>query len=132
VSALTGKENTEHYKGFYKTNPFLAWVMALSVFSLAGIPPAAGFFGKFFLLIAGAEKGNYVLITIAALNMIISLYYYLALVKVMFIDRNEHEPIAPLHVHVYPKIALLVCMAGIIILGMVSNVYEYIYSVSFW
>jgi len=66
VSALTGKENTEDYKGFYKTNPFLAWVMAVSLFSLAGIPPAAGFFGKFFLLIAGAGKGNYVLIVIAA------------------------------------------------------------------
>jgi NADH-quinone oxidoreductase subunit N len=132
VSALTGKESTEDYKGFYKTNPFLSGVMALSLFSLAGIPPAAGFFGKFFLLIAGAGKGNYILITIAALNMIISLYYYLALVKMMFIDQNEHEPIAPLQVHLYPKIAFVVCMAGIIILGMLSNVYEYIYSVSFW
>ena len=132
VSALTGKENTEDYKGFYRTNPFLAWVMAISLFSLAGVPPAAGFFGKFFLLIAGAEKGNYVLITIAALNMIISLYYYLMLVKTMFIDQNEHEPIAPLAIHIYPRIALLICMAGIILLGVVGNVYEYIYSLSFW
>ena len=130
VSALTGKENTEDYKGFYKTNPFLSWVMAISLFSLAGIPPAAGFFGKFFLLIAGAGKGNYVLIIIAALNMIISLYYYLKIVKIMFIDRSEHEPIPKLPVHIYPKLALLVCMAGIIALGLISQVYEYIYSIS--
>ncbi|MEP6747618.1 MAG: NADH-quinone oxidoreductase subunit N [Bacteroidota bacterium] len=131
VSALSGKENLDDYKGFYKTNPFLAWVMAVSLFSLAGVPPAAGFFGKFFLLIAGAGKGNYLLIVVAALNMIISLYYYLKLVKIMFIDRNEHEPIATLPVNIYPKIALLICMAGIILSGLISGVYEYIYAVSF-
>jgi NADH-quinone oxidoreductase subunit N len=130
VSALTGKENIAGYKGFYKTNPFLAWVMAISLFSLAGVPPAAGFFGKFFLLIAGAGKGNYVFITIAALNMIISLYYYLKLVRIMFIGKNEDEPMATLPVHTYSGIALLVCMAGIILLGLISGVYEYIYSLS--
>jgi len=130
VSALAGRENSTDYKGFYKTNPFLAWVLALALFSLAGIPPAAGFFGKFFLLIAGAGKGNYILITIAALNMIVSLYYYLKIVKYMFIDRHEQEPIAKLPVHLYPKIALVVCIAGIIVLGLISHVYEYIFSVS--
>ena len=130
VTALTGKEDTASYKGFYKANPFLAWVMAISLFSLAGIPPAAGFFGKFFLLIAGAGKGNYVLIVVAALNMIISLYYYLKIVKIMFIDRSDHEPVAKLPLHIYPRLALLICMAGVLVLGMVSGVYEYIYSLS--
>ena len=130
VTALTGKEDTDSYKGFYKANPFLAWVMAISLFSLAGIPPAAGFFGKFFLLIAGAGKGNYLLIVVAALNMIISLYYYLKIVKIMFIDRSDHEPVAKLPLHIYPRLALLICMAGILVLGMVSGVYEYIYSLS--
>lgn len=130
VSALSGKENIGDYKGFYKTNPFLSWVMAISLFSLAGIPPAAGFFGKFFLLLAGAGKGNYTLIVIAALNMIISLYYYLKLVRIIFIDKPEHKAIEKLPVHVYPKTALLVCMAGIILLGFISHVYEYIFSLS--
>jgi NADH-quinone oxidoreductase subunit N len=58
--------------------------MAISLFSLAGIPPTAGFFGKFFLLMAGAGKGNYVFIGIAALNMVISLYYYLRVIKAIF------------------------------------------------
>jgi NADH-quinone oxidoreductase subunit N len=132
VSALTGKENVNDYKEFYKTNPFLAWVMAISLFSLAGVPPAAGFFGKFFLLIAGAGKGNYTLIIIAALNMIISLYYYLKVVRVMFIDKNEHEPIPTLTVHLYSKIALIVCIGGIVLLGLISGVYESMYSLSFY
>lgn len=129
VSSLTGKERIEDYKGFYKNNPFLAWVMALSLFSLAGIPPTAGFFGKFFLLMAGAGKGNYVLITIAALNMIISLYYYLKVVRAMFMDKNE-KPVEKLSIGFYPKLALLICMAGIGVAGLASWVYEYIYSLS--
>ena len=90
VSAVTGKENVNDYKGFYKTNPGLSWVLAIALFSLGGIPPTAGFFGKFFLLLAGAGKGNYLLITIAALNMVISLYYYLKVIKAMFMDANEN------------------------------------------
>ena len=76
IAEQTGKETIDDYKGLYKTNPFLSWVLALALFSLAGIPPTAGFFGKLFLLTAGASKGSYSFITIAALNMIVSLYYY--------------------------------------------------------
>ncbi|HLO39242.1 MAG TPA: NADH-quinone oxidoreductase subunit N, partial [Lacibacter sp.] len=77
VSSEKGKETIDDFKGFYKTNPLLTWVLAIALFSLAGIPPTAGFFGKFFLILAGAGKTNYPLITIAALNMVVSLYYYL-------------------------------------------------------
>ncbi len=127
VSALANKENVDDYKGFYKTNPMLSWVLTISLFSLAGIPPTAGFFGKFFLLIAGAAKGNYVLITIAALNMVVSLYYYLRIVKAMFMDKNE-MPLAKLQINFWPKLALFVCIAGIIVTGLYSGAYDYIYS----
>jgi NADH-quinone oxidoreductase subunit N len=127
VSASTGYENIDDYKGFYKTNSLLCWVLTLSLFSLAGIPPTAGFFGKFFLLMAGAGKGNYLLITIAALNMIVSLYYYLWVVKTMFMEKNE-EPIKNLHITLLPKISLLICVAGILIFGLASTTYQYIYS----
>jgi NADH-quinone oxidoreductase subunit N len=130
VSALTGKETIDDYKGFYKTNPFLTWVLTISLFSLAGIPPTAGFFGKFFLIMAGAGKGNYVFITIAALNMIISLYYYLNVVKAMFMDANEN-PIEKLSVNTLPKLAMIVCMLGIISIGFIHPIYDYIYSLSF-
>ncbi|MDX2045770.1 MAG: NADH-quinone oxidoreductase subunit N [Chitinophagaceae bacterium] len=127
VSSITGKEVVADYKGFYKTNPLLSWVLAIALFSLAGIPPTAGFFGKFFLLLAGAGKGNYLLITIASLSMVISLYYYLRIIKAMFMDENEN-PIQKLDVAWPPKIAMAVCVGGIVITGLVSGAYQYIYS----
>ncbi len=130
VSATTGKENISDYKNFYKTNPLLAWIITIALFSLAGVPPTAGFFGKFFLLIAGAEKGNYLLITIAALNMMVSFYYYLRVVKAIFMDANEN-PIERVAIPVMPKLALYMCVAGIVGVGLVSYVYEYIHGLSF-
>ena len=130
VSAITGKETMDDYKGFYKTNPFLSWMLTISLFSLAGIPPTAGFFGKFFLIMAGAGKGNYVFITIAALNMIVSLYYYLKVVKAMFMDEND-QPIEKLSINTLPKLAMIICMLGIVSIGFIQPIYNYIYSLSF-
>jgi NADH-quinone oxidoreductase subunit N len=113
----------------YQTNPLLSWVLTISLFSLAGIPPTAGFFGKFFLLASGAEKGNYILITIAALNMIVSLYYYLRVVRAIFMEKNE-QPIAAIQGSIYEKAGLLICVAGIIAVGLYSHFYEYIYALS--
>src|SRR5687768_1775839 len=127
ISAVTGRENVDDYKGFYKTNPGLSWVLAIALFSLGGIPPTAGFFGKFFLLLAGAGKGNYLLISIAALNMVISLYYYLRIIKAMFMDANEN-PIINVKAGWSPKLAMIICVAGIIITGLASGAYNYIHS----
>ncbi|MDP4261040.1 MAG: NADH-quinone oxidoreductase subunit N [Bacteroidota bacterium] len=127
VSAATGRENVDDYKGFYKTNPVLSWALTIGLFSLAGIPPTAGFFGKFFLLLAGAGKGNYWLITIAALNMVVSLYYYLRIVKAIFMEAND-TPIENVKISFAPKIAMLICVGGIIITGFASGAYKYIYS----
>lgn len=127
VSATTGRENVDDYKGFYKNNPALSWIITIAFFSLAGIPPTAGFFGKFFLLLAGAGKGNYLLIGIAALNMVISLYYYLRIVKAIFMDANE-QPIEKIPIPFSPKIAFAVCIGGILITGFTSGAYQYIYS----
>jgi NADH-quinone oxidoreductase subunit N len=129
VSALTGKEDINDYKGFYKTNPLLTWVLTISLFSLAGIPPTAGFFGKFFLLTAGAEVGNYALITVAALNMIISLYYYLRIVKAMFMEKNE-QPIGRIRAGLMSNLALIACLAGIILIGFSGSLYQYIFNLS--
>jgi NADH-quinone oxidoreductase subunit N len=127
VSAATGREGVDDYKGFYTTNPLLSWVLTIGLFSLAGIPPTAGFFGKFFLLLAGAGKGNYWLITIAALNMVVSLYYYLRVVKAIFMDANE-MPIEKVRTSWPPRIAMLICTGGIIVTGLLSGAYNYIYS----
>ncbi len=129
VSSFNGKENIDDYKGFYKTNPVLSWVLAIALFSLAGVPPTAGFFGKFFLLMSGASKGNYLLITIAALNMIISFYYYLRIVRTIFMDPND-QPMARVQVHLLPRLALYVCIAGVLLTGLLGFVYDYIHSLS--
>lgn len=127
VSSLTGKERIYDYNGFYKTNPVLSWVLTIALFSLAGVPPTAGFFGKFFLLMSGAGKGNYWLIGIAALNMVISFYYYLRIVKAIFMDENT-SPIPHIIIPFIAKVSFLVCVIGILFSGIISAVYEYIYS----
>jgi NADH-quinone oxidoreductase subunit N len=129
ISSGTGKENIDDYKGMHKTNPFLSWVLALALFSLGGIPPTAGFFGKLFLLSAGAMRGNYWFIAIAALNMIISLYYYLRIVKTMFMDKNDH-PIEKVKIDPVTVFALIICAAGIVVIGLLSRIYDYIQSLS--
>ncbi len=126
VSACSGKEAVDDYKGFYRTNPALSWVLALSLFSLAGIPPLAGFFGKFFLLLAAAGKGNYTLVIVAALNMVVALYYYLRIVRAMFMEDNA-APIARIRIGPAPGLALVICVAGMLVTGLLSGAYEYIY-----
>jgi NADH-quinone oxidoreductase subunit N len=129
IASQTGKEKIDDYKGLYQTNPFLSWVMALALFSLAGIPPTAGFFGKLFLISAGASKGSYMFIAIAALNMIVSLYYYLKVVRAIFMDKNE-QPIEKIHLQSATRFALLICGAGVIFVGIFSWIYDYIQSLA--
>lgn len=130
ISAHTGKENISDLAGFYKTNPGLSLGLMLALFSLAGIPPVAGFFGKFFLFTAAADRGFYILVLIALLNTIVSLYYYLMPVKAMFITKTD-EPIAKINTDVYAKIGITISIVGMIVVGLVSTFYESILQVSF-
>ena len=130
VSNATGKENIEDYNGLYHTNPGLSLIMTLALFSLAGIPPVAGFFGKFFLFTAAAQKGFYVLVTIAVLNTIIALYYYLLVVKAMFINANEN-PIGKIKSDFPTRLGLMICVAGMVITGFASIIFEALKNLSF-
>ena len=125
ISQQTGKEKIDDYKGLYQSNPFISWILALALFSLAGIPPTAGFFGKLFLITAGASKGNYIFITIAALNLIVSLYYYLRVIRAVFMDKNE-QPIEKININPSAKLGMIICGAGIVLVGLLSWVYDYI------
>jgi NADH-quinone oxidoreductase subunit N len=129
ISNATGKENIGDYNGLYRTNPRLSLIMMLALFSLAGIPPVAGFFGKFFLFAAAAEKGFYFLVIVAVMNTIISLYYYLLVIKAMFINKND-DPIANFRSDFPTRSALLLCVAGIFITGFTSIIFEFIKGVS--
>lgn len=130
VSNARGRENIDDYNGLYRTNPGLSLIMLLALFSLAGIPPFAGFFGKFFLFTAAAEKGYYILVLIAVLNTIISLYYYLLVVKAMFIVKND-SPIENFKSDLPSKLALAICIAGIVIIGFAGIIFEVIRNASF-
>jgi NADH-quinone oxidoreductase subunit N len=113
------------YNGLYQTNPKLTLIITLSLFSLAGIPPFAGFFSKFFIFMAAFDAGFRVLVFIALLNTIISLYYYLLVVKAMYITPNE-QPIAPFKSDGYTKASLALCTAGVLAFGIISALYDWI------
>lgn len=129
IAVQTNKEEIDDYKGMYKTNPFLSWILALALFSLAGIPPTAGFFGKLFLLTSGASKGSYLFIIVAALNMVISLYYYLRVIRSVFMEKNEN-PIEKIKIESSVKLALIICGIGIVLIGLLSWIYDYIQSLT--
>lgn len=125
IERKTGKVTTDDYNGLFKTNPWLSFTMMVAMFSLAGIPPFAGFFSKFFVFagaLHGADVAIYVLVLIALINTIISLYYYLLVVKAMFIRQDECE-IPTFKSHWTEKAGMIICVMGIVLLGIASCVY---------
>ena len=110
------------YAGLYRTNPRLTFVMTLAMFSLAGIPPFAGFFSKFFVFASAFNTGHWLVVFLALVNTVISLYYYLLVVKAMYITPNE-DPLPYFRCSWLTRISLAVCLAGIILLGIISSVY---------
>lgn len=129
IENQTGKISMNDYDGLYKSNPKLSLLLMLAMFSLAGIPPVAGFFGKFFLFTSAASAGFYWLVLIAVLNATISLYYYLLVVKAMFINKNEN-PIEYFKSDSMTRIGLVLSALGIFVLGFWSHIYEWITSLS--
>ncbi|MDR1719842.1 MAG: NADH-quinone oxidoreductase subunit N [Dysgonamonadaceae bacterium] len=126
-----GNTSISAFDGLYRSNPRLTFVMMLAVFSLGGIPPFAGFFSKFFIFMAAANQGEYLLVFIALLNTVISLYYYLLIVKAMFIkEKNEHAA-DRFVTDGYNKLSLILCTVGILVIGIVSCIYNRFDSVAF-
>ncbi len=130
ISNETGKENMDDYNGLYQTNPKLSLLLMLALFSLAGIPPVAGFFGKFFLFASAASQSFYWLVFIAVVNATISLYYYLLPVKAIFINKNEN-PIPSFKSDVYTRTGLIIAALGTLLIGLLSISYEYVASLSY-
>jgi len=125
IERLSGKVTIDDYNGLFKTNPWLAFTMMLAMFSLGGIPPFAGFFSKFFIFVGACQQGSvaiYILVLIALINTIISLYYYLLVVKAMFL-RQDDCVIPRLTSDWTERTGLILCALGIILLGVASCVY---------
>jgi len=124
--ASKGDTRISAFNGLYKSNPKLAVVMMLAVFSLGGIPFFAGFFSKFFIFMAAASEGFYWLVFIALLNTVISLFYYLLIIKAMFIKEPEEGAVTRFRTDNYNRLSMVICTVGIIVAGIASVVYDYI------
>ena len=120
------------YDGLYQTNPKLAFLMTLALFSLAGIPPFAGMFSKFFVFMAAAQQGSfwaYFVVFIALVNTVVSLYYYLLIVKAMYINKTE-TPLPAFKTDGNTRFALALCTLGIALFGLCSCIYEWLFAAS--
>lgn len=120
----------ETCNGLYKSNPKLAFIMTLALFSLAGIPPFAGFFSKFFVFMSAFGSGFHILVFIALLNTVISLYYYLLIVKAMYMKDSQNE-LPCIKSDPYTRTSLTICVAGIILFGICSFIYSAIDKIAF-
>ena len=120
------------YNGLYQTNPKLAFLMTLALFSLAGIPPFAGMFSKFFVFMAAAQQGSfwaYFVVFIALVNTVVSLYYYLLIVKAMYIIPTD-SPLPTFKSDFNTKLALALCTVGIVLFGVCSCIYDWLTAVA--
>jgi len=128
IVSLLEKENDGNlqisdYVGLGKRNPVLAALMALFMFSLAGIPPMAGFFGKYYLFIAAIEAGYTWLTIVAVVSSMISVYFYIGLVVTMYFkdstDTQEQDSKPGL-----AGVTLAISCAFVIILGLLPSLIE--------
>jgi len=126
-----GNTQMSAYNGLYQTNPKLSLLMTLALFSLAGIPPFAGMFSKFFVFMAavgGHESAPfwpYFVVLVALVNTVISLYYYLLIVKAMYITK-EDNPLPTFRNGAAINWSLAICTVGILLFGICSCIYEWI------
>lgn len=116
VSHAIGSDEIEDYSGLNRRSPFLAFAMLLFLLSLAGVPPLAGFIGKLYIFVSAIKEGLYTLITVGLINIVISMYYYLVVVKKMYIN----EPIDPSPVSISGpmKAVIYVGLAGTLLIGI--------------
>jgi NADH-quinone oxidoreductase subunit N len=123
----TGAERIVEYRGLSRTNPLMALAMMLALFSLAGIPPLAGFVGKFFLFSAASQAGYHWLVALAALNSTVSLYYYLRIVRQMYIEDpiTEAKPLRTTYA-LGGTVALMA--VATVFLGLIPHFYETIFA----
>jgi len=128
-NANGGRTDMEAYNGMYKNNPKMAFLMTLALFSLGGIPPFAGMFSKFFVFLAAVDGRYtflpYCIVFIALVNTVVSLYYYLLIVKAMYI-KQEANPLPAFRTDGATKISLVLCTLGICLFGIASCIYEWI------
>ena len=129
IEEQSGYISMDDYNGLHKSNPWLSFAMTLAMFSLAGIPPFAGFFSKILIFTSVTSTNSwalYMLVLVALINTIISLYYYLLVVKAMWIS-SDTPKVGQIKTFRCEKVGLWLCVAGIIFFGLVPYIYQYCY-----
>jgi NADH-quinone oxidoreductase subunit N len=116
VGNLINSDEIEDYNGLNRRSPFLAFAMLVFLLSLAGVPPLAGFIGKLYIFVAAIKEGLYTLLVVGLVNIVISMYYYLVIVKKMYI--NEPVDNSPLAVSAPMQAVIYVGLAGTLALGI--------------
>ncbi|MGH7168362.1 MAG: NADH-quinone oxidoreductase subunit N [Nitrospiraceae bacterium] len=116
VGNLIRSDEIEDYNGLNRRSPFLAFAMLVFLLSLAGVPPLAGFIGKLYIFLAAIDEGLYTLIAVGLINIVISMYYYLVVVKKMYI--NEPTDPSPLTISPPMKAVVYASLAGTLFLGI--------------
>lgn len=119
-SEATGSETIADLAGLSRRNPWMALAMTIGLLSLAGIPPAAGFFGKFFLFNAAVEANLEWLAIVGVLNAIVALYYYLVVIKIIYVDRHEDDD-QPITLPTAGAWVLGITTVAVIILGVIPQ-----------
>jgi NADH-quinone oxidoreductase subunit N len=116
VERAEGSQAIEAFQGLSKRSPFLAAGMFVALLSLAGVPPLGGFFAKFYVLLATAKKEIFWLVILGAVNVAISLYYYLSVVRVMYFEKPKTE--IPIAVSLPASLLLFGLIAAIVLVGV--------------
>ena len=124
VSRNMESEEISHFSGLAKRSPFLAAAMFIALLSLAGVPPLAGFTGKFFLLLAAVKSDMVWLAVIGAVNVVISLYYYLRIINTMYFKEPQTQ--SPVLMGRMTRAALIACLAAIVGLGVIGETFVHI------
>ncbi|MEN9239579.1 MAG: NAD(P)H-quinone oxidoreductase subunit N [Thermostichales cyanobacterium SZTDM-1c_bins_54] len=129
-SLRTGTDEITEYSGLYQKDPFLTLCLSLCMLSLGGLPPMAGFFGKLYLFWAGWQAGAYTLVLVGLVTSVISIYYYIRVIKMMVVKEEQEMSLA---VQNYPsddwgipgmqpvRVGMIVTVVGTILAGLLSN-----------
>jgi len=116
ISNKIGSDEIADYSGMARRSPVISFALAFSLISLIGIPPAVGFMAKFFIFNAAIQQDLLWLVLIAALNSVISAYYYLRVVKVMYVNEPTSEEPIPSSIPL--RISLAIASIGVLVLGV--------------
>ncbi|KAG6540766.1 hypothetical protein Mapa_017905 [Marchantia paleacea] len=129
-SLRTGTDNIRDYAGLYIKDPLLSFSLTLCLLSLGGLPPLTGFFGKLYLFWCGWQSGFYLLVFIGLITSVISLYYYLKIIKLILTKKNnEINPYIQAYIITSPtffsknpiEFVMIFCVLGSTFLGIIIN-----------